>query len=134
MNFEQAVVYWEELLAIIPADSKLAQSVSGSIEQAKALASNGKDPAVSMAQSPDLNNSSNTSSAQSAKNVTNSVEVQSHQLVQFQVLLRLVLHYASKDITRRTPFTSMLVQKDGPRMPLAIVRLQAKEFTCTIFI
>ena len=62
------------------------------------------------------------------------VEAKVHQLVQFQVLLRLVLHCASKDITRRTPFTSMLVQKDGPRMPLAIVRLQAKEFTCTIFI
>ncbi len=38
-EFMQAAVYWEELLAIIPAESKLAQSVSGSIKQAKALAS-----------------------------------------------------------------------------------------------
>jgi cytochrome c-type biogenesis protein CcmH len=121
-NFKQAVVYWEELLAIIPADSKLAQSVSGSIEQAKSLASNGKDPTVSMAQSPNLNNQ-NTSSPNSQK-VTNGVEAKPSAST-ISGVVKISPALASKASPEDTLYIYARA-KDGPRMPLAIVRLQAK--------
>ena len=121
-NFKQAVVYWEELLAIIPADSKLAQSVSGSIEQAKSLASNGKDPPVSMAQSPPLNNQ-NTSSPNSQK-VTSSVEAKPSAST-ISGVVKISPALASKASPEDTLYIYARA-KDGPRMPLAIVRLQAK--------
>ena len=51
-EFNQAAVYWEELLAIIPAESKLAQSVSGSIKQAKSLATNNQGNTLIAKQQP----------------------------------------------------------------------------------
>lgn len=44
-NFKQAAVYWEKLLVQIPPESKLAQSVKGSIAEAKSLAT-GKGSAM----------------------------------------------------------------------------------------
>ena len=56
-EFMQATVYWDDLLAMIPAESKLAKSVSGSIKQAKLLASgNGGEVLIAKEQSPCLHN------------------------------------------------------------------------------
>lgn len=51
-NYEQAVGFWQRLLALIPQDSELATSVDGSIKQAKALATKGgkEDHPVQLAQ------------------------------------------------------------------------------------
>ena len=121
-NFKQAAVYWEELLAIIPADSRLAQSVSGSIEKAKALASSGKDPTISMAQSSNLNNQ-NTSSPNGQK-ITNGVEAESSAST-ISGVVKISPALAGKASPEDTLYIYARA-KDGPRMPLAIVRLQAK--------
>ena len=121
-NFKQAAVYWEELLAIIPADSRLAQSVSGSIEKAKALASSGKDPTISMAQSSNLNNQ-NTSSPNGRK-VTNGVGAESSAST-ISGVVKISPALAGKASPEDTLYIYARA-KDGPRMPLAIVRLQAK--------
>ena len=121
-NFKQAAVYWEELLAIIPADSRLAQSVSGSIEKAKALASSGKDPTISMAQSSNLNNQ-NTSSPNGQK-VTNGVGAESSAST-ISGVVKISPALAGKASPEDTLYIYARA-KDGPRMPLAIVRLQAK--------
>ncbi len=121
-NFKQAAVYWEELLAIIPADSRLAQSVSGSIEKAKALASSGKDTTISMAQSSNLNNQ-NTSSPNGQK-VTNGVEAESSAST-ISGVVKISPALAGKASPEDTLYIYARA-KDGPRMPLAIVRLQAK--------
>ena len=121
-NFKQAAVYWEELLAIIPADSRLAQSVSGSIEKAKALASSGKDPTISMAQSSNLNNQ-NTSSPNGQK-VTNVVGAESSAST-ISGVVKISPALAGKASPEDTLYIYARA-KDGPRMPLAIVRLQAK--------
>jgi cytochrome c-type biogenesis protein CcmH len=121
-NFKQAAVYWEELLAIIPADSKLAQSVSVSIEKAKSLASSGKDPTVSMAQSPNLNNQ-NTSSPNGQK-LTNGVEAKPSAST-IAGVVKISPALAGKASPEDTLYIYARA-KNGPRMPLAIVRLQAK--------
>ena len=121
-NFKQAAVYWEELLAIIPADSRLAQSVSGSIEKAKALASSGKDPTISMAQSSNLNNQ-NTSSPNDQK-ITNGVGAESSAST-ISGVVKISPALAGKASPEDTLYIYARA-KDGPRMPLAIVRLQAK--------
>ena len=109
-EFKQAAVYWEELLAIIPADSKLAQSVSGSVIQAKSLASNNqKVPANTTAQSPKSNKNIE------AKTSTPTIS----GIVKISPLLA----------ARASPGDTLYIYaraKEGPRMPLAIVRLQAK--------
>ncbi len=72
-EFKQAAVYWEELLAIIPAESKLAQSVSGSIRQAKSLASNNQENVlITKQQSPESDkNIANKGSSPTISGVVN---------------------------------------------------------------
>jgi cytochrome c-type biogenesis protein CcmH len=110
-EFKQAAVYWEELLAIIPAESKLAQSVSGSIRQAKSLASNNQgDVLITKQKSPESDkNIANKSLSQTISGVVN----------------------ISPALSAKTsPGDTLYIYaraKSGPKMPLAIVRLQAKD-------
>ena len=110
-EFMQAAVYWEELLAIIPAESKLAQSVSGSIKQAKALASGDEsDVLITKQQSPE-----------SAKDLSNKV---SSPTISGVVNISPVL------LAKISPEDTLYIYaraSSGPKMPLAIVRLQAKD-------
>ncbi len=122
-NFEQAAVYWEELLAIIPADSKLAQSVTGSIERAKTLASNGGGVTIGTAQSQNLDNV-DTSSSKSQKITKNIEKKASTGTVSGIVKISPAL--AAKAAPEDTLYIYARA-KEGPRMPLAIVRLQAKD-------
>jgi len=110
-EFMQAAVYWEELLEIIPADSKLAQSVSGSIKQAKSLASNNEgDVLIAKQQSP-----------KSDKDLSN--KASSHTISG-------VVNISPALLAKISPEDTLYIYaraKNGPRMPLAIVRLQAKD-------
>jgi cytochrome c-type biogenesis protein CcmH len=122
-NFEQAAVYWEELLALIPVDSKLAQSVTGSIERAKTLASNGGGMTISTAQSQNLDNV-NTSSSKNQKIIKSVEEKTSIGTVSGVVKISPAL------TAKAAPEDTLYIYaraKEGPRMPLAIVRLQAKD-------
>ena len=121
-KFKQAAVYWEELLAVIPADSKLAQSVSGSVDKAKSLALNGKDRTITMVQSTDLINK-NTPSSKNQSETTDVVAKASANTISGIVKITPAL------AARASPEDTLYIYaraKDGPRMPLAIVRLQAK--------
>ena len=110
-EFKQAAVYWEKLLAIIPTESKLAQSVSGSIRQAKSLASNNqKDVVIAKQQSPE-----------SDKNVENKGS---------SPTISGVVNISPALLAKTAPGDTLYIYaraKSGPRMPLAIVRLQAKD-------
>ena len=110
-EFKQAAVYWEELLAIIPAESKLAQSVSGSIRQAKSLASNNQENVlITKQQSPE-----------SDKNIANKGS---------SPTISGVVNISPALSAKTSPGDTLYIYaraKSGPRMPLAIVRLQAKD-------
>ena len=110
-EFKQAAVYWEELLAIIPAESKLAQSVSGSIRQAKSLASNNQENVlITKQQSPESDkNIANKGSSPTISGVVN------------------ISPALSAKISPEDTLYIYARAKSGPRMPLAIVRLQAKD-------
>ena len=106
-EFNQAAVYWEELLAIIPAESKLAQSVSGSIKQAKSLASNNQgNVLIAKQQLPEPDN----------KNLSHTISG--------------IVNISPALSAKTSPGDTLYIYaraKSGPRMPLAIVRLQAKD-------
>ncbi len=110
-EFKQAAVYWEELLAIIPAESRLAQSVSGSIRQAKSLASNNQENVlIAKQQSPE-----------SDKNIANKGS---------SPTISGVVNISPALSAKTSPGDTLYIYaraKSGPRMPLAIVRLQAKD-------
>ena len=106
-EFNQAAVYWEELLAIIPAESKLAQSVSGSIKQAKSLATNNQGNALIAKQQPPESENKNLSPTISG-----------------------IVNISPALSAKTSPGDTLYIYaraKSGPRMPLAIVRLQAKD-------
>jgi cytochrome c-type biogenesis protein CcmH len=110
-EFKQAAVYWEELLAIIPAESKLAQSVSGSIRQAKSLASNNQENVlITKQQSPESDkNIAKKGSSPTISGVVN------------------ISPALSAKISPEDTLYIYARAKSGPKMPLAIVRLQAKD-------
>ena len=110
-EFMQAAVYWEELLAIIPAESKLAKSVSGSIKQAKSLASgNGADVLIAKEQAP--NSDKDLSKKSSLPTISGVVNISPALLARISPEDTLYIYARAKT---------------GPQMPLAIVRLQAKD-------
>ncbi len=122
-NFEHAAVYWEELLALIPADSKLAQSVSGSIKRAKTLASKGGGVTIATTQSQNLDNV-DTASSKSQK-ITKNVEKKASTGT-VSGIVKISPALAAKAAPEDTLYIYARA-KEGPRMPLAIVRLQAKD-------
>jgi len=121
-KFKQAAVYWEELLAVIPADSKLAQSVSGSVDKVKSLALNEKDRTITMAQSPNLNNKNIPSSKNQSETTDVVVKASANTISGIVKITPALAAMASPEDTLYIYARA----KDGPRMPLAIVRLQAK--------
>ena len=110
-EFMQATVYWDELLANIPAESKLAQSVSKSIKQARLLASgNGGDVLIAKEQSPE-----------SDEDLSNKVS---------SPTISGVVNISPALLAKVSPEDTLYIYaraKTGPQMPLAIVRLQAKD-------
>ena len=106
-EFIKAAGYWEELLAIIPEESKLAKSVSGSIQQAKALASS-DDGSVLVAKQSISKQNTDSATKVSVSGVVN----------------------ISPDLKDKiSPEDKLYIYaraKNGPRMPLAIVILEAK--------
>ena len=107
----QATVYWDELLANIPAESELAKSVSKSIKQARLLASgNGGEVLIAKEQSP-----------KSDKDLSNKVS---------SPTISGVVNISPALLAKVSPEDKLYIYaraKSGPRMPLAIVILQAKD-------
>jgi len=110
-EFMQATVYWDELLAMIPGESKLAKSVSGSIKQAKLLASgNGGEVLIAKEQSPESDK--DLSNKVSSPTVSGVVNISPALLAKVSPEDKLYIYARAKN---------------GPKMPLAIVILQAKD-------
>ena len=102
-EFIKAAGYWEELLSVIPEESKLAKSVSGSIKQAKALASN------------------NQSDSEKNKETVNKI---------LPPTISGIVNISPELANKVSPEDKLYIYaraKNGPRMPLAIVILRAKD-------
>ena len=121
-KFDQAVAYWERLLSAIPADSRLHKSVSDSIVQAKSLAmrSKGESAPVQLAQNSNVGTDA-TAGSSSAEKQEISAGVPS---ISGSVTLDPSL--ADKVSPDDTLFVFARASQ-GPKMPLAILRLNAKD-------
>ncbi|MCC6160756.1 MAG: c-type cytochrome biogenesis protein CcmI [Nitrosomonas sp.] len=114
-RYDQAVAYWERLLGAIPADSKLHKSVSDSIAQAKALAlrDKGESAPVQLAQN---------------SNVETDVAVKSSSADVPSISGSVALDASLAD--KISPEDTLFIfarASQGPKMPLAILRLSAKD-------
>ncbi len=121
-KFDQAVVYWERLLGIIPADSRLHQSVSDSIVQAKSLAARGKGESapVQLAQNSSVGTDATVKSPPAEKQGV-SADVPS-----VSGSVKLDPSLADKVSPDDTLFVFARASQ-GPKMPLAILRLNARD-------
>jgi len=131
-RFDQAADYWERLLAVIPADSKLAESVSESIAEAKSLASNGQVEAVSeQATIPEKEDSREDQAvvADSDSDDSNATtDTAADASISGTVTLSGAI--AAKAAPNDTLFIYARAET-GPRMPLAIHRLKVSDIPAT---
>ena len=135
-NFDQAAAYWERLLAVIPPDSQLAQSVKGSIDEANTLA--GKESGVQSVQMADAG----TGTVQATEEVageaasvmqlaqsegeTSSVSTDEPATMAISGNVTISDSVASQVRPNDTLFIYARAET-GPKMPLAILRLQASD-------
>ncbi|MSQ05575.1 MAG: c-type cytochrome biogenesis protein CcmI [Nitrosomonadaceae bacterium] len=132
-NFKQAANHWEKLLTIIPADSKLAQSVSESITKAKSLASkslasNGKSESTVKRESKILSENNNAlplKTQRTTANITSASTVSG--------IVKITPAFAVK-ISPEDNLYIYARAKEGPKMPLAIVRLRAKDLPASFLL
>lgn len=130
-NYEQAANYWQRLVALIPQDSELATSVASSIEQARTLAATkgGKeDHPVQLAQ-----NSKITSDLpHDVTPLPDEVTVATNSVASTKISGRVTIN---PDLAGKISATDVLFvfarAKTGPKMPLAILRLSAKDLPAT---
>ena len=131
-RFDQAADYWERLLAVIPADSKLAASVSESIAEAKSLASNGQVAPVSeQISTPEEDSLENkTVDADSGDTEDSSKVADTAVDASISGTVTLSGTIAAKAAPNDTLFIYARA-KTGPKMPLAIHRLKVSDIPAT---
>lgn len=128
-KYDEATLYWERLLSVIPADSQLANSVSESIAHAKSLASDGKDsdaPPMQLAQNSNIS----TDLPAEKRRQPQSEKSDSSQSANITGTVTLSPSLASKVSSNDTLFVFARAET-GPKMPLAILRLTAKDLPAT---
>lgn len=128
-NYEQAANYWQKLLGLIPQDSQLATSVSNSIDQAKSLAVKGKEgQPVQLAQNSKITSDLPHEAAQAVSETAAAGESNDPAKISGKVAI------SSDLINKMSPNDVLFVfarAKTGPKMPLAILRLSAKDLPTT---
>ncbi len=124
-KFRQAADYWERLQAVIPADSEIAPSVAKSIAEAKLLAlsenAGGGTPVRAKVTQSNEFASKNSPPAESKRDTA--APAAGRISVSGSVTLNPAL------AARTAPSDTLFIfarAKEGPKMPLAILRLQAK--------
>jgi cytochrome c-type biogenesis protein CcmH len=110
-DYKGAIVYWEKVVKVAPADSEFTQSLQASLEEARALAE-GRTPIAAL---PNIMPAAPEAAAPAAANGGQ---------VSGQVKLAPAL--AAKVSPGDTVFIFARAEK-GPRMPLAILQLKASE-------
>ena len=126
-RFEQAADYWERLLAVIPADSKLAESVSESIAEAKSLSSNGQvEPVLEQASIPETDNQENQTAVAGSGSDDSSTTTDTVADASISGTVTLSGAIAAKAAPNDTLFIYARAET-GPRMPLAIHRLKVSD-------
>ena len=129
-KFEQAAAHWEKLLEVIPADSQLAKSVKTSIAEAKLLASGGKGIATEPEQQAKATTSQHATDAQSENVTLDSTAATEPVLLSVSGQVTISQELASKASPNDTLFIYARA-KAGPKMPLAILRLKARDLPAT---
>lgn len=128
-NYEQAANYWQKLLGLIPQDSQLATSVSNSIDQAKSLAIKGKEgQPVQLAQNSKITSDLPHEAAQAVSETAAAGDSNDPAKISGKVAI------SSDLINKISPNDVLFVfarAKTGPKMPLAILRLSAKDLPTT---
>ena len=128
-EFEQAAIYWERLLAVIPADSQLAKSVSESIEEARSLA--GKEagtPSTQLAATELIEEESQSSVTELPQSSATTTEEPGSLSISGSVSISNAV--ASIASPNDTLFIYARAET-GPKMPLAILRLKADDLPAT---
>lgn len=132
-RFSEAANYWERLLAVIPSDSKLAESVKESIAEAKSLASNGQvEPAAEQTAAVATENQENNTVV--AENDSNSSNATATSAAVDDASISGKVTLDPSLASKATPNDTLFIYaraKTGPRMPLAILRLKVSDLPAT---
>lgn len=120
-DFDQAAMYWERLLAVIPPESELAQSVNESIAEAKSLA--GKGSGVPQTATAETDAMSENNRQQKQQQSSSAASTQSDTL-SISGTVTISDAIASSTNSNDTLFIYARAES-GPKMPLAILRLKA---------
>lgn len=127
-NYEQAATFWEKLLRVIPSDSQLAKSVSDSIAEAKSLATKGEERANPM----QLAQNSNVGTDLPAETKQQSLSDKSDSTKATNITGIVTLSPTLVDkVSQNDTLFVFARAKTGPKMPLAILRLTAKDLPAT---
>ena len=126
-KFAQAAKYWEQLLALIPAESELGRSVSSSIAEAKSLAA-GKGPMMASAQDQSRGGQNPPTAGNNAGSASGGGKTPGGGTLSGKVTLGPAL------AGKASPNDSLYIfarAKVGPKAPLATLRLQVKDLPAT---
>lgn len=127
-NYEQAATFWEKLLSVIPPDSQLTKSVSDSIAEAKSLATKGEERANPM----QLAQNSNVGTDLPAETKQQSLSDKSDSTKATNITGTVTLSPTLVDkVSQNDTLFVFARAKTGPKMPLAILRLTAKDLPAT---
>lgn len=127
-NYEQAATFWEKLLSVIPPDSQLTKSVSDSIAEAKSLATKGEERANPM----QLAQNSNVGTDLPAETKQQSLSDKSDSTKATNITGIVTLSPTLVDkVSQNDTLFIFARAKTGPKMPLAILRLTAKDLPAT---
>ncbi|SEQ76064.1 cytochrome c-type biogenesis protein CcmH [Nitrosomonas sp. Nm51] len=130
-HFDQAAMYWERLLAVIPADSQLAKSVSESIAEARSLSGEG----TSVPQTQLAASESSETAAQPSVSEPEQVSVSSNKPDEPASLsISGDVSISDAVAAKANPNDTLFIYaraETGPKMPLAILRLSAKDLPAT---
>ena len=133
-DFDQAAMYWERLLAVIPPDSQLAQSVKESITEARTLAGKeaGEQP-VQMADagsiSSDDSESDGSASVMEMQQPTQAA-VEDANAEPKTLSISGTVSISDTVSSSVNPNDTLFIYaraETGPKMPLAILRLKASD-------
>jgi len=123
-QYSAAAVFWERLLALIPAEAEFAKSISESIAQAKSMADESEEQSAPVQLAQNANVGTDIPVADAPDNTSKQSAGSGVPSISGKVTLSPAL--ASKVSATDTLFVFARAST-GPKMPLAILRVQVKD-------